>query len=392
MSAPAGILVVAFLGLCLAACGCASADGRLPDYSRQRMPFVLKITGRTAGASTPATAAGASQPTAMATLLDSRLLAEHLAACLDEMGLFSKVIVGASDPASTGSAAAAAAETRGLPPYDIELTVTAPPAYDPETQETYYGSGENRFWPCVLSTGMWLLLGPACWWVPEREYDPGSGGRTRAPPDARAEPGGAARAIPTASFAFTRLPGNENARMPFSISASKISVCFLERHDWRVAWLWNLIMPTWAGPLVFGIDREIADERFAQAFLDEIARGLPDRLLARIGERYPRNSPTGSYLFLSHPDNRGVLTVYLLTKVSLPVVQVDGTPWRLWSLPVDQVDKFISPDLSAAPRWYEYAYEFTFWRPPQQSVRITAWLPGAGAPFCSWTTPTSFTK
>jgi hypothetical protein len=59
---------------------------------------------------------------------------------------------------------------------------------------------------------------------------------------------------------------------------------------------------------------------------------------------------------------------------------------------VDQVDKFISPDLSAAPRWYEYAYEFTFWRPPQQSVRITAWLPGAGAPFCSWTTPTSFTK
>ena len=242
------------------------------------------------------------------TLYNRERLAAYLTNELAYAGLFTRVIPASDAPLAqsrtTDTVEATAASETGAPKINIrapdlslevDLLCSGLGAVVIEegeiTEGTPFGEGSNAVFPCVLSTVAWLFTGPLSWLIPDREFgdpeaeDPEAEGVTAPQLQIKSVLDGADDPDPFNSNKITVSDYRE-----FQVPQEKIDVRFVDRHDLRIAWLWNIVLPPWTPPSLISPSPEDLNESLAEAALLSISENLKRTLRETFGQRLVRNS------------------------------------------------------------------------------------------------------
>ncbi len=364
----------------LLATGCASnhTGGADATITNARLPYVVEIVGMP-GTKSPQLPSDWTDCPNLRRLLDAQELAACLVERLKEKGVFTAVRL-ASPPGSSAAVAATAvppAQTLDSLKPDITLRVTFSCGRQTQGLDlgegTPYGEGTNRFWPCTLSTGMWLFLGPVCWWIGDREYKQ----EDDAPPQC----------------IYVCEPHWQQERISDSLSPVVGYLSFLERHDWRIAWLWNIILPPWAGPLVFGTNQEITNESLATRALEQISDGLPGAVVTRIDTERVK---TGKSYFLSERAGGTGLMGYVASKVRPDEIRLDSDSLKVEFLGgeaklavlrriQEEIAGGASPGVAAPSVPYDFVFKIPSPEDARRFVKIRVFSGDPEKPVGSWT-------
>jgi hypothetical protein len=335
---------LACLGVLAAAVGCSTAPPfeEIPDQTADApFLFTVKVIPSTGAARDVADSNVLNSLCAVgencATLYDPQHLADFIAADLARSGLFTRVLVTndrrlavtSTTSARTTAASGGAGAAEEQPACDLclqvgleNLNLRSMDFGAGETAEalvssgTPFGPGTNRFWPCTLSTVTWLFAGPACWWIADRDFgDPQS--EDFAVPAIDIQP----------ILEGTRGVGGriqDPILLPrFQVSLKNIYLSFIERHNWRVAWLWNILLPPWMPPSIIAPSWTSVNESLATNSL----WGLSEELRYELKENFRSRlvAEALAVVFRRYED------YYLLVKGGDEVgaVLVDGKPVQL---------------------------------------------------------------
>ncbi len=149
-----------------------------------------------------------------------------------------------------------------------------------EISGTPFGEGENATFSCVLSTVAWLFVGPGSWLVPDREF-----GNTESQPkiaprlEIKAELDGAYYQD------RPRIPITVSDYADSPVEIEKIDMRFVDRHNLRIAWLWNILLPPWTPPGLISPSYEELNESLAEEALKAYSENLIRKLREDFGKQ-----------------------------------------------------------------------------------------------------------
>ncbi len=247
--------------------GCSPVENRTEEERAPRFAVVLRISAAASDAANegmvctednrPVQDASEDKETSSSQhwlqLYEPDRLQQHLRQELEKVSMFTHVTAGTSPPGG-----------------DVVLSVKWT---NLQEKEYPFGQGENLTYESFLSTLAWLTIGYGSWWVDNRVFP------------AEMEDG------PTLVCRVAEHRALANFE-EFTIPLREMELSLIDRHDWRLAIFWTLVLPPWTPPSIIEPDTELLTESLAEKALDMVSKKLAEWLRDDFGTWYARNVGT----------------------------------------------------------------------------------------------------
>ncbi len=261
-------------------------------------------------------------------LTQNVLLRESLVQALQQSGLFTEVIEAPDSELQTAVGRRA----------DITLVVRWDNLLG---KEHPFGEGEITVDGALWSTLTWLALGIPGWFIENRQFP--------------AED----EKIPCLKWRLEKTERGDQQKTCFyrnAIPVRDLELSLLDRHDWKLAWLWSLILPPWIPPSIIPPDSERQSEALSEEGLEIVTTALVDQVQEFFGKEYAEY--VKAVLLLDHGDSEGEVVIASKKEVR-QVRSFEFASWKLLrNFPSDK-EKPTKLDQDATARLREFTSDVT---------------------------------